>query len=184
LHHILSLDTVNLTITVEPLVSVQEAADFLVPRGYILASHLEYGRATLGGLAMAVGMTTHAHITGLFQETVEAYEVVLATGERLTATASNEHSDLFFALPWSHGTLCTLVSLTLKVLPCKPYVRLKYLPVTGLENIAASIRAQSGALDPAQKGVPAFVEATLFSLDKAVLTVTSTPEFHSLHSKP
>ena len=84
--------------TVEPNVSVQEAADFLVPRGFMLASHLEYGRATLGGLAMAVGMTTHAHHTGLLQETVVSYEVVLASGEVLTVTRES-HSDLFHALP-------------------------------------------------------------------------------------
>ena len=75
LHHILHLDADNLTVTVEPMVTVEDAANYLIPRGFVLASHLEYGRATLGGLAMAVGMTTHAHVTGLLQETVTAYEV-------------------------------------------------------------------------------------------------------------
>lgn len=75
LHHILSLDPENRTVTVEvcmyvcmcvplmyvllnelyvsnaslqPMVTVQEAADYLIPKGFILSSHLEYGRATLG----------------------------------------------------------------------------------------------------------------------------------------
>ena len=34
---------------------------------------LELEEATLGGLAMAVGMTTHAHVCGLLQETVIAF---------------------------------------------------------------------------------------------------------------
>eukprot|EP00931_Biecheleriopsis_adriatica_P102829 TRINITY_DN77746_c0_g1_i1.p1 TRINITY_DN77746_c0_g1~~TRINITY_DN77746_c0_g1_i1.p1 ORF type:complete len:281 (+),score=36.60 TRINITY_DN77746_c0_g1_i1:37-843(+) len=145
LRHILRLDEERQTLLVEPMVTVEEATDFLVPRGFVLSSHLEFGRATLGGLAMGVGMTTHAHVTGLYQETIVAYDVALATGELLHVTADGPHADLFKALPWSHGTLCTLVSLELKVIPAKRYVRLKYIPVKGQANIMEEIRRCSGA---------------------------------------
>ena len=42
---------------------------------------------------------------GLYQECVEAYEVVLGDGSLVTATKDNENSDLYHCLPWSHGTL-------------------------------------------------------------------------------
>jgi delta24-sterol reductase len=58
-----------------------------------------------GGLVMALGLTTRSHNAGLMHDIVEAYEVVTAAGELIRATKDNEHSDLFHALPWSHGTL-------------------------------------------------------------------------------
>ncbi len=46
---------------------------------------------------------------GLYQETIEAYEVVLADGSLVRATNDNEYKDLYHCLPWSHGTLGTSV---------------------------------------------------------------------------
>lgn len=50
-----------MTVVVEPMVSVGEVTAFLVPRGYTLTVCLEVAEATLGGLAMGVGMTTYSH---------------------------------------------------------------------------------------------------------------------------
>ena len=48
---------------------------------------------------------------GLYQEAIEAYEVVLGDGSVVRATRDNEHSDLYHCLPWSHGTLGKKCSL-------------------------------------------------------------------------
>ena len=50
LYDILSLDEKNMTVRVEPMVSVGDITRFLVPRGYTLAVTLEIADATLGGL--------------------------------------------------------------------------------------------------------------------------------------
>ena len=68
------------TVRVEPFVTVGYATRFLLARGHMLAVTLEIEDATLGGLAMAVGMTTHSHKVGLLFETVVAYEVIIADG--------------------------------------------------------------------------------------------------------
>jgi Delta24-sterol reductase len=108
--------------------------------GYTLAVTLEIGDATLGGLAMGVGMTTHSHKVcnpnqnspmlgsmiynydfiqvGLYQETVTAYEIVLGDGSHVRAT-EKDNEDLFRALPWSHGSLGFLVALELKLVKVK-----------------------------------------------------------------
>lgn len=52
LFDILDLDERNLTVRVEPMVTVGEITQFLIPRGYTLAVTLEIADATLGGLAM------------------------------------------------------------------------------------------------------------------------------------
>jgi FAD/FMN-containing dehydrogenase len=49
-------------------------------------------------------MTTHSHRAGLMHESVVAYDVVLADGS-LVRASKEENPDLFYALPWSHGTL-------------------------------------------------------------------------------
>ena len=50
--NILELDEDNLTVTIEPLVTVEKITKYLVPKGYMLATTLEIKEATVGGLAM------------------------------------------------------------------------------------------------------------------------------------
>ena len=126
------------------MVTVGDITRFLVPRGYTLAVTLEIADATLGGLAFGVGMTTYSHKVGLYQETIEEYEVVLGDGSVVCARRDNEHSDLYHCLPWSHGSLGFLVSLSLKIIPVKPYIHMKYIPVRGQKEYCDMIRDISG----------------------------------------
>ena len=163
LRDILALDEERRTVRVEPFVTVGQITDHLVPRGFMLAVTLEIREATVGGLSMAVGMTTHSHKVGLLQETVVAYEVVLADGSLVRVTAES-HPDLFYALPWSHGTLGLLVALELRVIPVKPYIRLTYQAVHGQAAYCERLRALAIAED-----APDFVEATVYSREDAVI---------------
>src|SRR5690606_5658812 len=62
---VLGLDEARRIVRVEPFVTVGQAARYLGARGYMLAVHLEIADATLGGLALAAGMTTHSHKVGM-----------------------------------------------------------------------------------------------------------------------
>ncbi|XP_074287616.1 delta(24)-sterol reductase-like isoform X2 [Silene latifolia] len=71
------------------------------------------------------------------QDTVAAYEIVLGDGRVVRATKDNEYSDLFYAIPWSQGTLGLLVSAEIKLIHIKEYMRLTYKPVKGsLKQVA------------------------------------------------
>jgi delta24-sterol reductase len=163
LRDILAIDEQQLTVRVEPFVTVGQATSYLIERGYMLAVNLEIAEATLGGLAMAVGMTTHSHKVGLLSETVIAYEVVDARGERLRVT-EHEHPELFRALPFSHGTLGLLVGLELKIIPVKSHVHLRYEPTSSQAQYCA--RMNEISTDPQ---APDFIEATVYSRDRAVI---------------
>jgi delta24-sterol reductase len=163
LRSILRIDEARLTVTAEPLVTVGEITRELVARGYMLAVTLEVEDATVGGLAMAVGMTTHSHKVGLYQETVVAYELVCGDGRVVRATAE-EHVDLFRALPWSHGTLGFLVSLEIAIIPIQSHVHLRYEPVRSQAEYCARLHELSSGKDR-----PDFVEATIFSKEEAVV---------------
>lgn len=152
------------------MVTVGEITKYLIPKGYTLAVTLEIADATLGGLAMGVGMTTYSHKVGLYQEAIRSYEVILGDGSLVTATRDNEYSDLYYALPWSHGSLGFLTSLELDIIPVKPYVHMKYIPVRGQKKYCDAIREISGATDKNRK-LDDFVEATVYSKDEAVIMI-------------
>jgi len=163
LRDVLSIDEQNQTVRVEPFVTVGQITRYLLPKGYMLAVTLEIEDATVGGLAMAVGMTTHSHKVGLLQETVVAYEVVLADGSLIKATADS-HPELFYALPWSHGTLGLLVGLELRIIKVKPYVHLTYTPLHSQAEYCARLHELAVRPD-----APDFLEATVFAKEQAVI---------------
>jgi delta24-sterol reductase len=163
LTNILELDKEHLIVRTEPLVTVGQMADYLIPLGYSLAVCLEIREATLGGLAMGVGMTTHSHKAGLFQESVVSYEIITPSGDYLKVTKI-EHPDLFKTLPWSHGTLGILVGLELKIIPIKPFVYLQYTPVFSQSEYCTKIRELAIKPDAAD-----FLEMTIFDKGRAVI---------------
>ena len=129
-----------------------------------LEATIEMKDATMGGLVMALGLTTHSHVCGLVHDTVTAYEIVAADGRLVRATADNEHADLFRALPWSHGTLGLLVALEMRVIPASSHVRLVYRPFYSLQQYADEFRRLASEENP-----PHFIETLIFGKDRAVL---------------
>jgi delta24-sterol reductase len=164
LTNILEVDEARGVVRLEPFVTVGDAAAYLDERGLQLEATIEMKEATLGGLVMALGLTTHSHVCGLVHDTVVAYEIVTAKGELLRVTADNEHADLFRALPWSHGTLGLLVALEMRVIPASTHVKLAYRPFYSLESYAAEYERIVKSEDP-----PHFVEVLVFGRDRAVL---------------
>lgn len=167
LFDILELDEANMTVRVEPMVTVREITQYLILRGYTLAVTLEIADATVGGLAMGTGMTTHSHKVGLYHENVTSYEVVLGDGS-LETVSKEENESLYKCLPWSHGSLGFLVALTLKIVKIKPYIKMNYIPVKGEKNYCDMIRFLSGD-DSSDYPVADYVEATIFSRNQAVI---------------
>ena len=161
---ILGVDQGRGMVRIEPFATVGDVAQHLDRMGLQLEATIEMKDATLGGLVMALGMTTHSHVCGLVHDTVTAYEIVTADGELVRATEDNEHADLFRALPWSHGTLGLLVALEMRVIPAPSHVRLVYRPFYSLDTYAEEYRRLVTAEEP-----PHFVETLIFGKDRAVI---------------
>lgn len=176
LFNILGLNEENLTVRVEPMVTVADITEYLIPKGYTLAVTLEIADATLGGLAMGTGMTTYSHKVGLYHENVVSYEVILGDGSLVNAS-NEENIDLYRTLPWSHGSLGFLVALTVKIIKIKPYVKLTYVPVEGQRNYCDMIRKLSGADDKGDK-VPDYLEATIYNRNKAVVMLGEFSDYN------
>lgn len=163
LKNILSVDTAKQIIRVEPMVTMSDITDYLVPKGYALAVHPEMDDLTIGGLCMGVGIETTSHRHGFLFETIEAFEVIIADGTLIRATRT-QNADLFHALPWSHGTLGFMVAVELNIVPIKPYMRLQYIPCYSQEEFCTQFQSLSEAENP-----PAYLEALVYSPSKSMI---------------
>lgn len=119
---ILEVDRKRCVVRVEPLATMGQVSATLAKIGWTIAIVPELDDLTVGGLVMGTGVESSSHIYGLFQHICESYELVLADGSLVTCSRT-ENSDLFFAVPWSYGTLGFLTAVEIKILPATKYVR-------------------------------------------------------------
>ncbi|XP_063795730.1 delta(24)-sterol reductase [Pseudophryne corroboree] len=159
---ILEVDTKRQVVRLEPLVNMGQVTALLNSIGWTLPVVPELDDLTVGGLIMGTGIESSSHHFGLFQHICLAYELVLADGSLVRCTPT-ENSDLFYAVPWSCGTLGFLVAAEIKIVPAKKYVKLQYTPVRGLEKICEKFAMES------KKKENYFVEGLAYSSDEAVI---------------
>ncbi|KAI3889696.1 hypothetical protein MKX03_007718 [Papaver bracteatum] len=170
--NILDIDKDRMIARVEPLVNMGQITRVTVPMNLSLAVVAELDDLTVGGLINGYGIEGSSHIYGLFSDTVVAYEIVLADGRLVRATKDNEFADLFYAIPWSQGTLGLLVAAEIKLIPVKEYMKLTYKPVIGnLQELAQGYLDSFAPRDLDQDNpekVPDFVETMIYNPTDAV----------------
>ncbi|XP_048844522.1 delta(24)-sterol reductase [Brienomyrus brachyistius] len=159
---VLEVDTKRQVVRVEPLVNMGQVTALLNSIGWTLPVLPELDDLTVGGLIMGTGIESSSHIYGLFQHICVAYELVLADGSLVRCTAK-ENSDLYYAVPWSCGTLGFLVAAEIRIIPARAWVRLSYMPVRGSGAICQRFTQESADKENQ------FVEGLLFSRDEAVI---------------
>lgn len=163
LNHILQVDREAMTITCEPSVTMGMITDLLLPQNLALTVQVEMESITIGGVTMGFGMETNSHRAGLFQETVVAYELATPSGEVMKVTADSD-PELFYALPWSHGSLGFLMSVTVRIVEVKPYVKITYIPTHTTAELGEKMQAMAESDD-----APLFLEATIYTKHEAVI---------------
>lgn len=167
--NILEIDKERMVAKVEPLVNMGQITRATVPMNLALAVVAELDDLTVGGLINGYGIEGSSHIYGLFSDTVVALEVVLADGRIVRATKDNEYSDLFYAIPWSQGTLGLMVSAEIKLIPVKEYMKLTYRPARGnLRELAKAYADSFAPIDGDQSKVPDFVEGMIYAPTEGV----------------
>ncbi|KAL2650617.1 hypothetical protein R1flu_018745 [Riccia fluitans] len=174
LSSIVWIDKEKLLMKVEPMVCMSQVSHETLKLGLAPAVLPELDDLTVGGVINGYGIEGSSHIYGLFAETCTAFEVVLADGTVVRCTKDNEYSDLFKAIPWSHGSLGLLVGVEFKLIPVKEYMRVTFTPVHGdLKKIAQvytdSFCPRDLDQDNPQK-VPDFVEGIVYTKNTAVIT--------------
>jgi len=75
-----------------------------------------------------------------------------------------ENANLFYCIPWSHGTLGFLVAAEIKIIPAKKYVCLTYQPVHTKKDIITTFAKKSSDVKDNE-----FVEGLVYSENEAVI---------------
>jgi delta24-sterol reductase len=164
LKNILALDEENKTVRVEPMVTMGDITQYLIPRGYALAVQVEMDDLTVGGLCMGIGIETSSHKYGFLFETVVAYEIISADGEFIRATRT-ENTDLYYTLPMSHGTLGFLVAVELTIVPVKKYMKVHYFPFDDLGALSDEMIRLINSPE-----APDFLEGLVFSSGSGIVS--------------
>ncbi len=165
LQDILEIDIVKSTVRVEPLVNMGQITAALKPLGWTLAVVPELDALTVGGLVNGFGVESSSHKYGLLQHICESFEIVTADGEWVKCSAQ-ENAEMFYAIPWSYGSLGFLVCAEIRIIPAKPFVHLTYLPFKSKQEFLQ--RFQEESLKPFSEAYD-FIEALMFSEDETVL---------------
>ncbi len=160
---LLEIDPQKRTVRVEPLATIGQITRSLIRKGWILPVVPELDDLTVGRLIMGFGVETSSHKYGLIQHICRSFEIVTAEGKWVRCSAE-ENPELFYLIPWSHGTLGFLVAAELSIMPAKRYVRIHYRPVYSLGELATIFEQESR--DTARNH---FVEALVYSRDTAVI---------------
>lgn len=172
LYDILKIDYEQKVVHVEPFVTIGQLTHALNPNGFTLPVVPEMDDLTIGGLINGTGIESSSHVHGLFHEIILELEICLGDGTVVTATKDNEYKDLFYAIPWSYGTLGLLLSAKLKLVPCKEFVKLTYIPFHDKEEYIHCLRSLSGEFkdkDKEKGDVSMFVEGLAYSTNQAVI---------------
>lgn len=125
LSHVLSVDEEARTVVVEPNVPMDRLVDATLKHGLVPPVVMEFPGITVGGGFAGSAGESSSFKHGGFHSAVTAIEMVLATGEIVTASPT-ERPDLFHGAGGALGTLGIVTRLEMKLIKAAKYVRTVY----------------------------------------------------------
>lgn len=131
LSHVLHVDTETKTALVEPNVPMDALVEATLQHGLIPPVVMEFPGITVGGGFAGTAGESSSFRYGFFDRTINWIEMVLANGEVVKASKS-ENPDLFFGAASSFGTLGVTTLLEVQLIEAKSHVKLTYFPVRSL----------------------------------------------------
>ena len=140
-NEILDLDTDAMLLDVEGLATFESLVDHCLPRGFAPLVTPELKHITLGGASVGIGIESSCHRHGFVHDMLAEAEVLLPDGRIVTATADNEHADLFRALGNSYGTLGYILRAKIRLMRAKPRVRMHTTEFSDVDAFLAATRA-------------------------------------------
>ena len=172
---VLHVDPASRTAVVGGMTTYEDLADATLPHGLMPFVVPQLKTITLGGAVTGLGIESTSLRLGMPHESVLAMEILTGDGQVVTATADNEHADLFRGFPNSYGTLGYALSLTIELEPVAPFVHLRHFRFHDPETCMEAI-AKIGAEGSYEGHRADFVDGTMFSLDELYLTVGAFSE--------
>jgi FAD/FMN-containing dehydrogenase len=147
LDRILHVDPVRRTCTAEPGVTFVDLVKETMKHGLAPSVVPELKTITIGGAVSGCSLESMSFRYGGFHDTCLEYEVITTDGRVLRCTPDGEHGLVFQMMHGSFGTLGVLSELTFRLVPAKPFVKVRYDTFPSLAEYTAAIRAHADAAD-------------------------------------
>ncbi|KAK3941617.1 alpha/beta hydrolase fold-domain-containing protein [Diplogelasinospora grovesii] len=135
--NVLSIDPVRRVALVEPKVPMDQLVSATLPKGLVPPVVMEFPGITAGGGFSGTAGESSSFKHGFFDDTVDRVEMVLADGQIVEATPTNELSDLFQGAAGAVGTLGTTTLLEVRLMEAKRFVRTRYIRT---HSVAEAVR--------------------------------------------
>jgi FAD/FMN-containing dehydrogenase len=169
LNKVIKVDPKKLIAEVEGMTTYETLVAVTLQYGCLPTVVPELNTITIGGAVAGAGIESSSFKYGLVHETVEEIEVLLSSGEVVTASGA-VRPELFYGLPNTFGTLGYVLKLKVKLVPAKPYVHLRHIPFTDAQQLLDTI--QNIAKKSTYEGATVdFIDASVFQPGQQFLTL-------------
>ena len=178
-HPGLDVSGLDRVISVDPIAKTAAVAGMCTYENLVAAT-LPYGLAplvvpqlktiTLGGAVTGLGIESTSFRNGLPHESVLEIDILTGDGSIVTATPTNENSDLFFGFPNSYGTPGYSVRLKIELETVQPYVALRHIRFHDLATLQSTMNTIADERSYDGERVD-YLDGVVFTADEAYLTV-------------
>jgi len=166
---VISIDAAAGTADVQGMCSYETLVAATLRHGLMPKVVPQLKTITLGGAVTGLGIESSSFRNGLPHESVLELDVLTGSGEVLTASPT-EHPDLYAGFPNSYGSLGYAVRLRIALDRVQPFVGLRHVRFSDLDELAAAIGQISA--ERSWQGEPVdFLDGVMFTPDESYLTL-------------
>ncbi|KAL1968424.1 hypothetical protein VTN77DRAFT_1953 [Rasamsonia byssochlamydoides] len=162
LANVLNVNTKTRTALVEPNVPMDRLVESTMKYGLVPPVVMEFPGITVGGGYAGTSGESSSFKHGFFDNTINSVEMVLANGDIVVASRT-ENSDLFRGAAGAVGSLGITTLIELQLIEAKKYVKVTYYPKRSVAETIHSLREEIS--DPSND----YVDGILFSKDHGVV---------------
>ncbi|PGH34923.1 hypothetical protein GX50_02274 [[Emmonsia] crescens] len=166
LSNVLKVDVEKQIALVEPNVPMDRLVEATLPFGLVPPVVMEFPGITAGGGYAGTAGESSSFKHGFFDRTTNSVEMVLANGDIITASET-ENTDLFRGAAGAVGTLGITTLLELQLIPATKYVKATYHPRRSVADTIKLVEEET------HNPINDYVDGILFSKDHGVI-VTGT----------
>ena len=167
---VLEVDEESRTADVLGMTTYEDLVAATLPHGLAPLCVPQLRTITLGGAVTGLGIEAASWRNGCPHESVLDLDVLTGDGRVVTATADNEHAELFHGFPNSYGSLGYALRLRIELEPVTRFVRLRHVPCGDAAGLAAAIAEVTVAGSHDGERVD-YVDGTVFSATESYLTL-------------
>ncbi len=172
LNQVIQVDEEARTADVEGMCTYEDLVAATLPRGLMPLVVPQLKTITLGGAVSGLGIESTSFRSGLPHESVLEMDILTGDGTIVTCRPDGPHAHLFATFPNSYGSLGYAVRLRIELEPVSPYVALRHVRFSDLDELAAATSTVCREASWEGERVD-FVDGVVFGPTEAYLTLGS-----------